>query len=79
MKSRTLEESIDIARDHVRGGDQGCIEDVNIFAGDRPLGMPQEGCDRYLREAQVIADAGETVPQDVSCNAFQRSVAKQLV
>ena len=71
MKSRTLEESIDIARDHVRGGDQGCIEDVNIFAGDSALRVTHQRRDGDFGKSEVVADAGETVTQNVRCDAFE--------
>ena len=67
-----IEQPLNVAGDCVRRHDEGRVERMNIFAGDGPLCMADQGRDRHLREAEIIADTREAVAQNMGRDVRER-------
>ena len=74
-----VKQALNVAGDRVRGHDQGRVERVDVFAGDGALGVADQGRDRHLGEAEIVADAREAVSQDVGRDIGERRVLEDLL
>lgn len=71
LENGAVKQSSDVSRKSVRSHDEGGIQNVNIFAGDSALRVTHQRRDGDFGKSEVVADAGETVTQNVRCDAFE--------
>lgn len=67
----SVQQALNVARNSVCRHDERVVQRVDIFAGDRAIGMAEEGGDRDLAQTEVIGDAGEAVSKDMGGDALQ--------
>jgi len=61
FESGTVEQTLDVARDRIRGHVERSVERINVLARDRTLRVTNQGRDRDLGEPEVVRDACEAV------------------
>ena len=59
----SVKKAVDVSGNRVGGCDERRVHWVDVAAGYRPFGMSQQSGDGGFGEAEIIRDAGETMPQ----------------